>query len=248
MNLNQVKKAILHFIPKNIEQRYWRFVNSRKRKHQDRKEIFSQVYEMHEWGKHKDSIEKYYSGIGSHKEETVNTYVNGVTLFLTSLSQKYAAVDLGCGDFAIGSRLRDCFTNYTACDIVDELIIHNRSKFKHLNVDFKITNIIDDDLPDGDIALIRQVLQHFCNEDIQKVLSKLLKYKYIIVTEHLPLSKTFKPNIDKPTDASIRLEYSIAKSGVVLTKSPFNLKVKNEKIIAQVEDEGGIIQTIVYEL
>jgi len=248
MTLDKIKKIIIPYIPDFILQRYWRQVKLRKNKHQNRHQIFEEIYYGHHWGKHDDPLERYYSGIGSHKEDIVKAYILSVSTFLTTLTRKYHVVDLGCGDFAIGSKLRQYFAKFIACDIVEALIIHNREKYKSLDVEFKKVNLIDDDLPKGEIAMLRQVLQHLCNDDIQKIIPKLYRYSYLILTEHLPLDQNYKPNLDKPTNSGIRLEYKISPSGVVLTKPPFNLKVKNETIIMTIIDDGGIIQTIVYEL
>ena len=57
------------------------------------------------------------------------------------------------------------------------------------------------------------------------------KYKYLVLTEHLPDYKIFKPNIDIVTGPFIRLD---KKSGVDLLKEPFNLKVKEVNDICKI--------------
>ena len=51
------------------------------------------------------------------------------------------------------------------------------------------------------------------------------KYKYLVITEHLPdlvyKVENFLPNIDKVTGPDTRIDKN---SGVILTKPPFNLK------------------------
>ena len=96
-------------------------------------------------------------------------------------------VDLGCGDFTIGSQLRKYCKKYVAVDVFDEIIINNKIKFSNLEVDFRVLDITSDELPDGDICFLRQVLQHLSNDNIKKFLSLMSgKYKYLILTEHIP--------------------------------------------------------------
>jgi hypothetical protein len=139
-------------------------------------------------------------------------------------------VDLGCGDFHIGAQIRGLCGAYAACDIVD----------------FSVIDLTTDILPGGDIVFIRQVLQHLSNDQIIKALPRIAStYKYLILTEHLPAAKTFIANLDKPTGPDNRLGQN---SGIVLTKPPFNLAVKEEKVICETMEGGGVIRTWLYRL
>ena len=72
---------------------------------------------------------------------------------------------------------------------------HNKSNFKANNLSFSSLDIAKDDLPPADCALIRQVLQHLSNAEVQNILNKLQAYKYVIITEHIP-TFDFIPNLD----------------------------------------------------
>jgi hypothetical protein len=82
------------------------------------KDTFSRIYEGGYWGQSKTLGEKYYSGDGSHQDEIIVPYVSAVRRFLQSLGEKPDAVDLGCGDFAIGSQIRPYCGKYIAVDVV----------------------------------------------------------------------------------------------------------------------------------
>jgi hypothetical protein len=168
--------------------------------------------------------------------------------FLKSFEKRPDIVDLGCGDFAVGLQIRGLCANYIACDVVEQLIIYNKEKFKELNVDFRVLDITSDELPVGNVVFIRQVLQHLSNKKISAVLHKLQKYRYIILTEHLPAAVNFDANLDIPIGAGIRLSSGKVGSGVVLTREPFNFKPTRETVLCEVAEEGGIIRTILYEL
>jgi hypothetical protein len=105
-------------------------------------------------------------------------------------------------------------------------------------------DIAADDLPSGDCAIVRQVLQHLSNAEIQLILPKLLNFRYLIVTEHIP-EGDFKANLDIISGQGIRLK---KKSGVDLLAPPFNLKVKEQKKLLSVKfnDFNGLILTTLY--
>jgi SAM-dependent methyltransferase len=176
-----------------------------------------------------------------------------VNSFLLSLDKKPDVVDLGCGDFAVGSRIRPYCGKYIAADVVEGLIAQNKEKYAKDDVEFRVLDIIDDDLPEGDVVFLRQILQHLSNSDIEKVVPKLsAKYRFAILTEHLPLSDQFVPNSDKPRGANIRINIGKKGSGVILTEQPFNLKVNQNTLLCEVlSDVGarqGVIRTNLYKL
>jgi len=103
--------------------------------------------------------------------------------------------DLGCGDFNIGKQLLAHTSKYLAVDIVPALIFRNQKVFIDPKLKFKCLDIAKDDLPAGDCAIIRQVMQHLSNAEVHNILLKLKQYKYLIVTEHIPQGE-FKANAD----------------------------------------------------
>jgi SAM-dependent methyltransferase len=212
-------------------------------------EIFTKIYNENTWGQSSDPSQKYHSGPGSHDPTLVNAYVKSLDQFLRSFDEKPDVVDLGCGDFFIGSQIRGLCGNYTACDIVEPLIALNREKYKSLNVDFRVLDLTKDSLPEGDILFIRQVLQHLSNKQIKKALPQIAKrYKYFVLTEHLAATDSFVPNLDLPTGPSARVEIN---SGIVVTSRPFNLKVREERVLCEVAapwSDEGIWRTILYKL
>ena len=216
------------------------------------KEVFKKIYLKKLWSP--DEVKKtyeFYSGIGSHYEEFTETYINEIKKFLLTFQTKPSVVDLGCGDFSIGSKLRKYCDKYIAADIFDELINSNKDKYKNLDVDFRTLDITKDQLPNGEICFLRQVLQHLSNESIQNFLNLISgKYKYLIITEHLPEGQTFIPNIDIATGPYIRI---IKNSGVELTEDPFNLKIINKKNICNIYPKKikgfkGILNTKILQL
>ena len=207
------------------------------------KDAMDQVYKMKLWG---NNNSEFYSGYGSHDPEIVMPYLHAVKSFLTSLKEQLIVCDLGCGDFNVGKELVSHTKKYIAVDIVKDLIAYNKENFKAENLEFQCWDIAIEDLPAGDCILLRQVLQHLSNAEVQNIVKKLTDFKYVILTEHVPAEK-FTPNKDIISGQGIRLR---KKSGLDLLASPFNLKIKEEKLLSSVvlKDGKGIIETKVYTI
>jgi hypothetical protein len=132
--------------------------------------------------------------------------------------------------------------HYTGCDVVPDLIEHLNKNRASETVEFRCANIVEDELPDGELCLIRQVLQHLSNAEIKRVLENCRKYKYLIITEHYPDPNVkLIPNLDIPHGPDVRLHFN---SAVVLDKPPFNLQ--NLRLLAETEtDDGDSIKTFI---
>lgn len=207
-------------------------------------EVFSRIYAKGDWGRRDGS---FYSGDGSHDPSIVEPYTAAVKAFLGTLPRPWRIVDLGCGDFNVGSQLAGLADEYVACDVVPGLIERNRANFRMPQLRFEVLNIVTDPLPSGRIVLIRQVFQHLANAHIQAVVDKLDRYDCWIVTEHLPAGSDFVPNLDKRPGRNIRLDAPEAGgSGVVLTAPPFNVAPLRQEVLCEVPSYGGVIRTTAY--
>ena len=196
------------------------------------KEAMIQIYEKNLWG---GNSTEFYSGEGSHLPNIIQPYIEAVSIFLQSFEKPIKVCDLGCGDFNVGKELVSLTKNYVGVDIVPELISRNQRLFQNENLSFICLDLAVDDLPMGDCALVRQVLQHLSNDEVKKILRKLSNYKYVIVTEHLPMGD-FVPNKDKISGQGIRLKEH---SGIDLFAEPFNWEVLLAKELLSIELEKG---------
>ncbi len=181
--------------------------------------------------------ERFYSGAGSvgHFNDTYCELVAE----LVREKGIHSIVDLGCGDFRIGVRLAPLVENYVGVDIVPDLINHNRREYGSSRVSFACLDIVDDPLPEGDLCLVRQVLQHLNNAEISKVLKKVQIYKWILVTENVSAGDVKFPNVDHVHGPETRL---VEGSGVFLTKPPFSLKAIESWEVPY--DEMSILLTV----
>ncbi len=123
-------------------------------------------------------------------------------------------------------------------DVVPDLITHNQKTFGANAISFQLGDLTAGELPDGDLCLIRQVLQHLSNKEIATAIERCEKYRYLIVTEHIPTGQKVKPNRDKPHGPDIRLFWN---SGVFLDKPPFS---RNSAILFEAPvDKWSVLRT-----
>lgn len=177
-------------------------------------EIFSEIYRNNWWGGQPGEL---YSGNGSGPEASA-TFVQTVGDYIETHAIR-SVVDLGCGDFRVGSQLLRPGLTYTGVDVVPALIENHRRSFAQDGVQFAAVDIVDDALPDGELYLLRQVLQHLSNAQIGRVLAKLRDKPHVIIAEHHPAPNRLKrPNRDKPAGRHIRVPF---RSGVYPDKAPF---------------------------
>ena len=212
-------------------------------------DIFDKIYEDGIWGK--DEFGRSTSGSGSHSHDVVKPYVEAVKIEINTLGCTNI-VDLGCGDFSVGKNFIDNCNKYVACDISNIILEQNQKYYQYENLEFKQINLAEDELPEGDLAFVRQVLQHLSNTEIKKFvdyINKVKPYRYLLVTEGLPPEKGFKPNIDKPSGSNTRF---LLGSGIELHREPFLLEYKSKRIICQVNKKivgaDALIRSTLYEL
>lgn len=212
-----------------LERDYWGQSNS---------EIFDKIYTNGTWGREQGGLTS--SGSGSHDSAIIDPYVSVVRKFLSEVRPNVIA-DLGCGDFNVGRHFVEQVGQYIACDVSAVILAQNVEQYAFIdNVEFRHLDLATDELPMADVAFVRQVLQHLSNDDIQAFVDKLNNkrpFKFLIVTEHLPASESFMPNVDKPTGPNVRVG---ANSGVVLHEAPFNLRSREHSVILELPEHVGV--------
>jgi SAM-dependent methyltransferase len=228
-----IKSVVKKLIPSSIMQWRRRKIAAKgQQKFADKTlaETFAEIYDKNIWG---GEMGEFYSGEGSTQRYS-QKYAQTITKFIRENNIE-RVVDLGCGDFRVASKFVAGDFYYIGCDVVPSLIEHLNRNFANEKNEFRCLNIVEDELPDGELCLIRQVLQHLSNEEIEKILQKVQKYKYLIVTEHYPHPKvTAVPNLNVPHGPEMRLHFD---SAVYLDKPPFNLQ--NVRLLLDVEAEEG---------
>lgn len=211
--------------------------------------VFTRIYRENLWGGAPDTI---CSGGGSHDAVVTDAYLE----MLRGQAEIHAFenavfVDLGCGDMNIGRQLIPLCREFIGVDVVRFLVGRHQAEMGGERVRFHHCDIVADELPEGDVCFLRQVLQHLSNKQITAVLPKLRKYGRVYVTEHLPSAASlWTANFDKPQGAGIRLDHG---SGVVITRPPFGVPPEEVRVVLEVRGnvsgdghDPGVIQTVCY--
>lgn len=212
----KLKADFRSLVPSVVLRQWARLKNQRTTPTTDVRTIFTDIYKSNRWG---GEAGEFFSGSGSDAASTCD-FVDTVNAFIADNGVR-SVVDLGCGDFRVGSQIVRAGLEYTGVDIVEDLIARNNTTFGGDGVRFVCLNIIEDALPGAELCLVRQVLQHLSNDQIARILQKISRYPFAIIAEHHPgPARLVEPNLDKPAGSDVRV-YS--NSGVYPDRPPFSL-------------------------
>jgi len=223
-----------------------------KRNISSSEKVFTEIYRQRKWGTPGGGAE-FDSGLGTSHSEHVDAYISSFKALAVQKGFNGGRfVDIGCGDFRIGSQLVPFSGSYIGLDVVKSLIDRNKRLFGSKDVMFQYADAAQDSLPQGDICFLRQVLQHLSNRQIATILRKVSQYQHVLITEHVPLdSNLFRANLDKVHGADIRVYRN---SGVYLDRDPFNIPASKLTLVLEVPGtylgpkvHPGVIRTWLYE-
>lgn len=134
---------------------------------------FTKIYDTNEWGG---------SGSGSFPDNTI-TYRDYITTFIKTHNIK-TVVDYGCGDWQFSCLIDWSGVDYLGIDCVKSLIDNHNIKFKTSNINFKHIEDINSFFSyTGDLLLVKDVLQHWLNDEIVYFLDNVVNnFKYVLIT------------------------------------------------------------------
>jgi SAM-dependent methyltransferase len=182
----------------------------------DIKELFTDIYKMNAWGGEPGT---FYSGKGTHHPKTI-IYMKNIIRLIKSNNIR-SVLDIGCGDFTMMSKvLKLVDVYYTGVDLVEEMIRHHQEAYRNASTRFMVLDAVVEELPEADMVTVRQVLQHLSNIQIQQILNKLRRFRYVLITEHMLSGDAVVPNLDQLPGQHNR---SRLNSGVFIDKPPFNI-------------------------
>ena len=138
-------------------------------------EAFTEIYQKKRWGNG--------SGTGSKLSFDNKKYIE----LLESIIEEYnihTICDIGCGDWEFSQYInfKDC--EYLGIDCVKSVIDSNIKEHTVSNINFEHRSVEDEYFPNGyDLIIIKDVIQHWEDEDIIKFMKKLLmNNKYVFST------------------------------------------------------------------
>lgn len=148
----------------------------------DMEKIFRNIYLNRGW----------FNGSGSGSlPENTEIYRH----FLQDFMQKHdikTVLDLGCGDWQSTKLMDWDGISYLGLDVVPQVIEDVQRQYGKENIQFACADIISSALPQADLVIIKDVLQHWPNAAIEAFLSQLAPYKYVLITNTIAIQSTGK--------------------------------------------------------
>ncbi|HKR81580.1 MAG TPA: class I SAM-dependent methyltransferase [Candidatus Saccharimonadales bacterium] len=178
---------------------------------------FGGIYQNHRW----------FNGSGSGSlPENTEVYRDFVQDFIDSHDIK-SVIDLGCGDWQSTRFMHWDGIQYFGIDVVPDVIEENRKRYKTDNIHFASADITHDELPEADLVIIKDVLQHWPNEVVMQFLKRLEKYKYVLITNTVEIwdISDAKKHVDISGDINRDIELGDGRA-LDISKPPFNFPVQ----------------------
>lgn len=138
-------------------------------------EAFTDIYKNKVWGG--------TSGGGSTLE-TTELYRAFLQKFF-AVYNIHSVVDAGCGDWEFSQAMDWSGITYRGYDVVESVIANNQASFSSPTIQFFQGDITALDLPQADLLICKDVLQHLPNEDIFDLLTQFPKFKYCLITNDI---------------------------------------------------------------
>ena len=154
----------------------------------DHAKIFDHIYEHNIW--------KTGSGPGSAEDRT-RDYRSYLQNFLRSNRVK-SVLDLGCGDWQFSRHIDWSGIDYVGAD-VSNVVLTTTQTFARPGIGFRQLDATKDPLPEADLLIAKDVLQHWSNGEILAFLPKLKAYRRALITNGFRPATTKSLNQDIPT-------------------------------------------------
>lgn len=125
---------------------------------------FDEIYDINYW-----ASDESHSGGGSTLDSTTNIR-KWIPKIVKSLDIK-SILDLPCGDLNwMQAIIPEMNVEYTGVDVSSRVIAHNREKYSMLQ--FLELNAYEDEIPQADLIISRDFLQHVPTAHAEKILEK----------------------------------------------------------------------------
>jgi SAM-dependent methyltransferase len=180
---------------------------------QDPCDVFSRIYKTGEWGRNAQG--EGISGMGSLPSNAI-PYLSKLQEFIIKYRIQ-SVVDVGCGDWELSKLINWGSITYYGYDAAEEVIENDIARYGNDDRHFVACDAIHADLPEADLMICKDVLQHLPNSFIHDFISQLRKYKYCLIVNDIGFEARYdrKLNHDIPMGSGRCVD---------LTKPPFNVE------------------------
>src|SRR6266404_3899138 len=139
--------------------------------------VFSRIYRLDVWGG---------SGTGSREGSTIR-YRRLLQKLLADRNVR-RVIDLGCGDWSFSRLLDWSGIDYVGIDVVPWLIRQNRRLYARDNIHFEVMDLQRSSLPQADLYLLKDVLQHWTGAEITTFFRRMTARTMLITNSVTPTS------------------------------------------------------------
>ena len=184
---------------------------------------FENIYEKSLWGKNWKG--EGGSGKGDGTSPDSRMWIKYITEFIKEHNIGKIA-DLGCGDWKFSRFIpwKELGVQYVGYDVVEKVVENNNKEYSSTHVKFEHGDITAADVKGYNLVIIKDVLQHLSDEDILKVLDKVLaENQYVIIKNGYKFgSLTIRknPQANEWTKRNINNKYSY--HPIAIDKYPLN--------------------------
>jgi SAM-dependent methyltransferase len=136
------------------------------------REKFEQIYELDLWG-------------GGSGEGSFPVHTRGYVRFLEAFIRRNrirSVVDLGCGDWQFSRFVNWHGARYDGFDIVPRVVERNQREFSSPDINFHLFDGDFSRLPDADLFLAKDVLQHWSDSEIVQFIPELKRFPIALLT------------------------------------------------------------------
>lgn len=184
--------------------------------------IFNSVYRTKLWGNG--------SGSGSTPDYTQN-YRKFLQDYLKANDVK-SVVDLGCGDWKFSNLIDWSGIEYVGVDVSSDIIKTNQTLYTAPGISFVHLDAEVEDLPNADLVITKDCLQHLSNESVNNILKKLRSFDRILITQDI--SNT---NSDCKNGGYRKLDLRLPPFNLPM-KEVFNFNVDNKTTFEWLPNKG----------
>ena len=184
---------------------------------------FENIYEKSVWGKNWKG--EGGSGKGDGTSPDSKWWIQYLTNFIKEHNIKTLA-DLGCGDWKFSRFIpwKELNVQYWGYDVVEKVVENNKQEYSSSHVEFQHGDITTAEVKGFNAVVIKDVLQHLSDEDVVKVLDKVLKENdYVIIKNGYKfgaLTTRKNPQANNWNERNINNKYSY--HPIALDKYPLN--------------------------
>ena len=164
--------------------------------------IFTNIYDKKIWG--------IGSGSGSNVSKDTLKYIQLLESIINNKEYDIKTIcDIGCGDWNFSKFINFGDKEYLGIDCVKSVIENNIKNYENQNIRFIHKIVNDDYIPKGyDLIIIKDVIQHWTDEDILNYFNKILiNNKFVFSTNGYKFMRDKKKNDLKNRDINNKYRY-----------------------------------------